>query len=139
MSVSSISPYSSMLGESNSSSKSSSSGLDMTDFLTLMSAQFQNQDISNPTSNTEFITELAQFSAIQAMSSLAQASDKQYAASLVGKTVMVQSEDSTGTTKMDQGVVECASFSSSGNTVVVNGKAYDVDDVTEVVDASGSV
>ena len=39
--------------------------LGLQDFLKLMVAQLQNQDMMNPTSDTEFIAQLAQFSSLQ--------------------------------------------------------------------------
>ena len=69
--------------------------LGMDDFLKLLAAQFEHQDITNPTSNTEFISELAQFSSLSAMSTLNQYSNKQYASSLIGKEVEVTSTDAS--------------------------------------------
>lgn len=126
---------------SNSESASTSgSSLDMNDFLKLLAAQFENQDIMNPTDNTEFISEMAQFSSLQAMNELTEYEDCQYAASLVGKTVVVGQYDKTGTYKESKGVVQSASFSSSGSSVVVGGTAYSLGAVVQVVqpDTSGS-
>ena len=119
--------------------ESSGSTLGMDEFLRLLAAQFQNQDIMNPTDNTEFISELAQFSSLQAMSTLAGYADRQYAASLVGKTVVVGQYDRTGTYAEHQGVVQSAYFSADGSTVVVDGTAYKVASVIQVVQGtSGS-
>lgn len=119
---------------------SSSSSLGMDDFLQLLAAQFQNQDITNPMDNTEFISELAQFSSLQAMSQLSGYADRQYASSLVGKTVVVGQYDQNGQYVERQGVVQSAYFSNDGSIVVVDGGAYDVSSVIQVVlqDTSGS-
>jgi flagellar basal-body rod modification protein FlgD len=77
--------YASATNSASSAAQSSDATLGMNDFLMLLAAQFQNQDVMNPTDNTEFISELAQFSALQAMSELTQYSQRQYASSLVGK------------------------------------------------------
>ncbi|MCI2034470.1 MAG: hypothetical protein LKJ73_00910 [Oscillospiraceae bacterium] len=117
------------------SSKKSSSALDMTDFLKLMAAQFQNQNIDSQTDNTQYITELAQFSAIQAMTSMSQTFNKEYAASLVGSDVVLSTTDkNTGVTTLTQGTVQKACFNSSGDSyLLVNDKVYDLSDVIEVL------
>jgi flagellar basal-body rod modification protein FlgD len=126
---------SSSSSSSSSTSKSSGSTLDMTDFLKLMAAQFKNQSMDSSTDNAEYITELAQFSAIQAMTTMTQTANKQYAASLVGSTVTVSSTDSTTKkTTQKQGVVKSASFDSSGNsTIDIDGTDYDLSDVVKVL------
>ena len=113
--------------------QSSGSTLGMDDFLQLLAAQFQNQDITNPTDNTEFISELAQFSSLQAMSQLAGYADRQYAASLVGKTVVVGQYNQNGSYSEHQGVVESAYFSNDGSSVVIDGHAYNLSNVIQVV------
>lgn len=132
--------YSSPLESSANNSKTrvpkSGSSLDMNDFLELLANQFENQDVTNPTDNTEFIAELAQFSSLQAMSELTQYSERQYASSLVGKTVEVGTRDETGAYTTKTGVVKSTLFASDGCSVImsVGGKdtAYDVSAVTQV-------
>jgi flagellar basal-body rod modification protein FlgD len=118
-------------------SKTSQSGMDMTTFMQLLAAQFENQDVMNPTDNTQFISELAQFTSLQAMNTLTQYSDAQYAASLVGKTVQVYTYNNAGTKVEKQGVVESADFSSSssssGATITVDGTSYDLSDIEKVI------
>lgn len=112
--------------------------LGMNDFLKLLAAQFENQDINNPTSNTEFISELAQFSSLSAMNALAKGSDKQYAASLIGKKVTVTSTDDEDKTSTYIGNV--LGVTTSGDTpqlaLKVQGssdpKYCDLSDVTAV-------
>lgn len=113
--------------------KPAGSSLDMNDFLRLLAAQFQNQDVMNPTDNTEFIAELAQFSSLQAMNQLNQYADRQYAASLVGRNVVVGQYDDSGAYSEKQGTVESAYFSADGTVVVVGGQAYDLSSVIQVV------
>lgn len=122
---------------SQRSQSTSGSGLDMTDFLKLLAAQFSNQDITNPTSNTEYISELAQFASIQAMNTLTSYADSQYAASLVGKKVVVAKYDNTGKMVKDTGVVDYVDFSSAdGSTLVVNGHPYGLSNVMQVLSDS---
>ena len=51
----------------------------------LLVAQLSNQDINNTVDNTEFISQMAQFSMIQAISDLSQQSQAAYSVSLIGK------------------------------------------------------
>lgn len=118
---------------SSSAADSSGSSLGLDDFLGLLAAQFQNQDVMNPTDNTEFIAELAQFSSLQAMNQLNQYADRQYAASLIGRTVVVGQYDATGQYSEKQGIVSSAYFSSDGSIVVVGNTAYNVGDVIQVL------
>ena len=117
-----------------SASKKSRNGMDMTTFMQLLAAQFENQDIMNPTDNTQFISELAQFTSLQAMNTLTKYSDEQYAASLVGKTVQVYSYDNGGNKVVKQGVVQNADFTnSSGSRVTVGDTSYDLSAVQQVI------
>lgn len=118
-------------------SKKSQNGMDMTTFMQLLAAQFENQDIMNPTDNTQFISELAQFTSLQAMNTLTKYSDAQYAASLVGKTVKVYSYDNSGNKVEKQGVVQNADFTNaSGAKITVDGTSYDLSTLEQVVNPS---
>ncbi|HWW20392.1 MAG TPA: flagellar hook capping FlgD N-terminal domain-containing protein [Steroidobacteraceae bacterium] len=61
-------------GSSGSSSASGASssigGLTMNDFLTLMTAQLQNQDPLNPTDSNQFLTQLSELSTVEGISQL---------------------------------------------------------------------
>eukprot|EP00456_Euglypha_rotunda_P013435 TRINITY_DN1402_c0_g1_i14.p1 TRINITY_DN1402_c0_g1~~TRINITY_DN1402_c0_g1_i14.p1 ORF type:complete len:224 (-),score=74.95 TRINITY_DN1402_c0_g1_i14:183-854(-) len=97
---SSTSDYYSSLGLSSTASSKSSS-LDQQDFLKLMTVQIQNQDPLKPMENTEFFSQIAQFSTVSgidklqtAFSSLAtqlSSSQSLQAASLIGRDVLVES------------------------------------------------
>jgi len=129
---------------------SSKSSVSSVDFLKLLSAQMANQDVMNPTDNTQYISQLAQFSSLQAMTelsqsgksqldaieTLAQISYAQYGASLVGKNVTVASYDENGKYVEAQGVVTNTNFASGNCTVTVNDKKYDLSSVMEVTSDS---
>lgn len=127
-------------GSSGNSGAASNSTVDMNTFLQLLSTEMSHQDVMNPMDNTEFISQLAQFTSLQEMQSLTDtassqygASLSQYGASLVGKTVTVAAYDDKGNYVEDSGVVTNCDFSSGTPTIVVNGYAYTLPSVMNVV------
>ncbi|WP_300684372.1 flagellar hook capping FlgD N-terminal domain-containing protein [Acutalibacter sp. 1XD8-36] len=76
-----------------STNNKAGSSLDMTDFLTLMVAMFQNQDIDNAASTTDMMNQFVQMSVVQAITNISTLIDDStvltYAASLVGKEVTI--------------------------------------------------
>ncbi len=117
--------------QSSSSSNSKNTALDMSDFLKLMAAQFQNQNLDSNIDNTQYISELAQFSSIEAMTSMTQNFNKEYAASLIGKTVTVSTGSTTNPTVT--GIVVASSCDSSGTSkITIGDNSYDISGVTNV-------
>src|ERR1700722_19238850 len=56
--------------DASSSSTSGVGGLTMNDFLTLMTAQLQNQDPLNPTDSNQFLSQLSELSTVEGISQL---------------------------------------------------------------------
>jgi flagellar basal-body rod modification protein FlgD len=83
----------------------SKAALGKEDFLKLLVTQLQNQDPLNPTDNTAFVAQLAQFSSLEGITNLntsmegvsasMKAVQNSNAASLIGKTVMAEGSDFT--------------------------------------------
>lgn len=100
-------------------------------FLSLLVAEMTNQDPMEPTSNTEFVTQMAQFTSLTYNKDAAQYSKSNYASSLVGKTVTAQKMDgSTLVTKT--GVVETVMKSGDNYTVKIDGVSFDISKVTSI-------
>jgi len=81
-------------------------------FLQLLTAQLQNQDPLNPMDDTQSVAQLAQFSSVQAMTSLNSSFTSfesnfsvMQSASLIGKTVSAQSTDASGNVSTVTGTV----------------------------------
>lgn len=76
-----------------STSEKAGSDLDMTDFLTLMCAMFENQSIDDTVDTGEMMEQLVQMSVITAVNNLTdlltEATSLNYATSLVGKEVTI--------------------------------------------------
>lgn len=109
--IANTSNTSSTTGTSNTSSVNSALSNSMTqaDFLKLMTAQLQAQDPTNPVDNSQFVSQMAQFSQLSAtqqldtdlqslstsVSSAMQASQVLSSSNLVGRQVMVPSSAAT--------------------------------------------
>ena len=100
-------------------------------FLSLLVAEMTNQDPMEPTSNTEFVTQMAQFTSLQYSKDSATYSMSNYASSLVGKTVTASKMDgSKQVTKT--GVVESVMKSGKTYTLKIDGVSFDISNVTSI-------
>lgn len=100
-------------------------------FLSLMVAEMTNQDPLEPTSNTEFVTQLASFSQLGYMRDSSKYAMANYASSLVGK--IVTATKANGKDAMTKtGVVESVSKSGDSYKVFIDGEAFDISKVTKV-------
>lgn len=106
--------------------------LTMEDFLQLMIAQFQNQDIDNPASTSDMMNQLISMSTIQAMSTMTDAATMSYAASLVGKTVTIGEYTSASGLKEIVGEVTGTGTYNGKQVVFVNGKSYALSSIMAV-------
>lgn len=113
-------------------SKKDTTNLDQNDFLYLMAEQMKNQDFNNPTDNTQFIAQMAQFSALQSQQVMTQYTQSSYASSLVGKNVLVASYDNKGKYVKETGAVTAVNISNGKFSVVINKKTYDLSNVIGV-------
>lgn len=106
-------------------------------FLSLLVAEMTNQDPMEPTSNTEFVTQMAQFTSLNYSKQSAQYSMSNYASSLVGKTVTASKMDgSSQVTKT--GVVESVMKNGDSYTIKVDGVTFDISNVTAIAEGSTS-
>jgi len=113
--------------------------LDSTDFLKLIAAQLQNQDMTNPMSNSEMMQQLSQMSSIQTMSELKSAIENMndiavtnYSASLVGKEVTLAVENSKGELETKVGLITGTGLYQGETVVFVDGKAYSLSQIMAV-------
>ena len=72
------------------------SNLDKDAFLQLLVTQMQYQDPLQPTDNTEYMSQLAQFSEMEAMNNLNTAYSNSQALGLVGEYVILNTKDASG-------------------------------------------
>ena len=69
--------------------KSSNSVVDSDTFLTLLVAEMQNQDPLEPTSNSDYMAQMATFSQVEATTEMNEKVLSQTASNLIGKAVIV--------------------------------------------------
>lgn len=111
--------------------------LTQNDFLNLLVAQMQYQDPTNPVSDTDFASQMAQFSSLTAINNLStsmgqfsQFSQMSAGAGLIGATVTTSATDSSG--NLINGQVTAVTANNSTVSVVVNGQAVPLSDITGI-------
>jgi flagellar basal-body rod modification protein FlgD len=116
--------------------KTTPNGYDKDAFMQILVAQMKYQDPLEPTSNTEYISQYATFSQVEQLSNMANAMSLSRASEMVGKTVTITQTNENGTTSEIQGVVDFVTYSGNKAYVNVEGVAYDVENVTSILDTN---
>lgn len=119
----------------NGTKSTGSNTLDKDDFLQLLVAQMKYQDPLEPTSNTEYISQYAQFSQVESLQSMSSSMDLQRASALVGQQVYVQTTTSTGETKYVYGQVDYVTYEGGKAYLYINENRYSLDELETIVDA----
>ena len=117
--------------------KNSGSSLGYDQFLTLLCAEMQYQDPLEPTSNTEYVAQLATFSQLEATLSMQKTQENEMANALVGKQVVLKATDSsTGKESYVSGKVDYIMYQEDGSVMLsVNNRLYNLDTLDTVADA----
>ena len=115
-------------------SKLNNNGMDKDAFLQLLLAQMQYQDPLEPTSNTEYISQYAQFSQVEQMQNMAASTELARAGSLVGQEVYIKTTTSTGETKYVQGKVDYVVYENGKAYLSIDEQLYSLDDLDTVAD-----
>ena len=110
------------------------STLDKDAFLGLLVAQMKYQDPLEPTSNTEFVAQYAQFSSLEQMQNMSATLELSRASSMVGKVVSVNTTNSSGQAIQIQGKVDYVVYENNKAFVSKGGALYSLDDVYGVAD-----
>ena len=113
--------------------RKTSNELGKDDFLKLLITQLQNQDPTSPMENTEFISQMAQFSSLEQMTNMSSSFAKMAsfinsseAAATLGKTVELNIGDASV-----KGIVEGATRGENPQ-ILVNGMYYSMDKIKAV-------
>lgn len=119
---------------SSTSKSESNSSLDKDAFLQLLVAQMKYQDPLEPTSNTEYIAQLATFSELEAMQNLQSSQSQDMATSLAGQNVIMKvTSSTTGETSYISGKVDYVVMENGKAYLSINEQLYSIDDLDTVV------
>jgi len=110
------------------------SELDKDAFLQLLVTQMQYQDPLNPSTDTQYIAQLATFSQLEQMQNLGTVSTNSQAFSLVGKNVIMKTESEAGNTNYITGTVDFVNMSAGKAQLSINGKLYSISELDSVID-----
>lgn len=109
--------------------KKAGGNLDKDAFLQLLVAQMKYQDPLEPTSNTEYISQLATFSELEEMQNVSASMDMYRANSLVGQYVFMNEENGYA-----EGQVDYVVYQGGKIYLSVNEQLYDIDNLDTVAD-----
>lgn len=114
--------------------KTTNDSLDKQAFLQLLVAQMQYQDPLQPMDNTEYVSQLATFSELEAMNNLNDSMTLQRASQLVGQNVLMRTTSSTtGETYMTQGVVDYVVYENGKAYLAINEELFSIDDLDTIL------
>lgn len=99
-------------------------------FLQLLVAQMQYQDPLEPTSNTEWVAQMATFSMVESLNNMSEAFSHQSANNLVGKYVLI--DDGKG--GYVKGKVDYITKQDGTTKLSVDDKLYDIDQLDTIAD-----
>ncbi len=112
----------------------SGNDLDKDAFLQLLVTQMKYQDPMNPGDSTEYMSQLAQYSSLEATMNIGGAIDKSNGLNLVGQYVIMNAKDSSGNESMISGLVQYATVKNGEVMLSVNDTYYPASDLDSVVD-----
>ena len=95
----------------NNITNSKNSTLDKDAFLKLLVTQMQYQDPLEPTSNTEYMAQLAQFSTVEQLENLCATFNANQALNMAGQYVILNVPDSAGKINQVSGLVDYVTMS----------------------------
>lgn len=106
-------------------------------FMQLLVTQLQYQDPLNPMDNQAFMAQMAQFSALEQMMNISNATEKSNAYALVGKTVEATFRDpGTGSVETIFGNVDSVRAKNNTYFLSISGKEVEIKDVNGVIDSN---
>lgn len=112
-----------------------SNNLGYDEFLQLLCAEMQYQDPMEPTSNTDYIAQLATFSQLEATLTLGNSQQNEFASSLVGKEVILATTTANGAKNYVTGKVDYVMYKEGEAYLSVNDNLYPASELDTVADA----
>lgn len=121
---------------SSETNKTGEQNLGKMDFINLLVAEMQYQDPLEPSSNTDYVAQMAQFSQVDALNAMQQSMKNMQASGLVGQTVVLSvTNPTTGNTTEVTGKVDFVQYEGSKTYLSVNGSLYNMDDLETVINS----
>lgn len=104
---------------------------DMTsqDFLELMMVQLSNQDFMNPVDDTQFLSQMAQFTTMQQTQEMANLFKQSYVLSLVGQNVTAAKFKVNGEIDTATGIISKISLLDNEYLLYIGDKAFSLDQI----------
>ena len=118
---------------SATSSSDNKNTLDKDAFLKLLVTQMQYQDPMEPTSNTEYMSQMAQFSSVEQMQNLSATITSGQALSLTGQYVILNVPDAAGNINQVSGLVDYVTVQDGKNYFHIGDDYYPSDYLDSVV------
>ncbi len=122
MSVDAISSMNSYAAADSGSVSNSSAGeydgsdLSMNDFFTLLAAQLQYQDPTQPTDNSQFMSQMAQFAELEQVQDIAKNLTISQSAGMIGQNVVFTETDSDNNVTEYKGTITAVDTSNSSSS-----------------------
>lgn len=107
-------------------------GVSVDDFFNLMLQQLTNQDFMNPTDDTQYLAQLAQFATMEQMIQLGEYSKQNYVSSLLGKEVTVTKHNIGGSSEDKTGIVERVGIEDGDYKIYVDGSPYSLERIKDI-------
>lgn len=121
---------------SSETNKTGEKNLGKMDFINLLVAEMQYQDPLEPSSNTDYVAQMAQFSQVDALSAMQQSMKNMQASGLVGQTVVLNvTNPTTGNTTEVTGTVDFVQYEGNKTYLSVDGALYNMDDLVTVINS----
>ena len=119
---------------SSNTQKSNELGYDQ--FLQILCAEMQYQDPLNPTSNTDYIAQMATFTQVESMLNMQNTMTSSQANDLVGKYVIMKvTSSSTGEVSYAAGNVDYVLHQNGKTFLSINDNLYNIEDLDTVADS----
>lgn len=103
-------------------------------FLQLLVCQMENQDPLQPTTDTEWVSQLATYSQLEQMQNMNLSLTNTQAFNLVGQEVILNTTTEQGETKSVSGAVDYVTVKGGKAYLSVEGNLYPMDDLVSVID-----
>ena len=127
-----------IVDSATTSKKTEKSGSDLgyDQFLQILCAEMQYQDPLEPTSNTEYVAQMATFSQVESMLNMQNTMTASEANALVGKYVIMKvTSSTTGEVSYAAGNVDYVLHQNGKTYLSINNSLYNIEDLDTVADA----